>query len=98
MKIKNELKAKCFNHFERESVALCTTCKKPFCRECVSFYDEKMTCSHCIKVKIKNDKKKFSGQDSIFSIGMLLLFLVIGWSFFYILGSFLANIPSELSN
>lgn len=94
---RNELKFKCFNHFDRESVAICVACSKPFCRECVSFYEDKMTCSFCIKEKIKKNKIKLSNKGSILCISLLLIFLGLGWLFFYSLGIVLANIPSELS-
>ena len=92
---KIELKIKCFNHFERESVAICTACKNSFCRECVSFYEEKMTCSNCIKSKIKSKKDKLYNKASVLTVFVLLLFLSAGLLFFYFLGSLLAQIPSE---
>lgn len=92
---KIELKIKCFNHFERESVAICVMCKNSFCRECVSFYEEKMACSNCIKSKVNNKNEKFYNKVSIITIFVLLLFLSSGLVFFYFLGSLLARIPAE---
>ncbi|UDQ98736.1 rhomboid family protein [Lentisphaerota bacterium WC36G] len=54
----NLKKQKCFNHGEREAVAMCLQCHRHFCRECVTKHDERLLCNNCLSKIIEEKKKK----------------------------------------
>lgn len=87
-----KLKSNCFNHFDRESVGICKLCNKAFCRECISFYEEKLSCSACIVVKLKESKKRTHSKGQIGFFVLFFLFLVLGMAFFIVLGNFLTSL------
>ena len=38
----------CFQHPDREAVVRCPSCRKYYCRECVTEHDDRMLCSNCL--------------------------------------------------
>ena len=38
----------CFRHPGREAVVRCPSCRRDFCRECVTEHDERYLCSSCL--------------------------------------------------
>jgi hypothetical protein len=86
---------KCYNHSERDSVAICLACGRSFCRECVRETEAGIACSgKCADVLLKNRKfqtelaahlkntRRSSLLSSFFSMGMGILFIVFSRSGF----------------
>ena len=85
---------KCFNHMDRESVAICLECKEHFCRECIIDHEGRMLCASCIdKVTVKDEKKK----DNVFlkAFSYTLFSFVLLSIIFFIFYSFLFSITSR---
>ncbi|MCL1920331.1 MAG: rhomboid family protein [Kiritimatiellaeota bacterium] len=39
---------RCILHPDREAAACCPSCRRPFCRECVTEHDGRLLCAACI--------------------------------------------------
>jgi len=79
---------KCFNHLEREAVAICKACGKAVCRECGLETENGIACQQsCAKTLSKKNKlhakqaahlkniKRMNFLGSFFSIGVGILFI-----------------------
>jgi hypothetical protein len=40
---------KCFHHPGREAIVRCPSCRRDFCRECVTEHDGRYLCSACLR-------------------------------------------------
>jgi len=86
---------RCFNHAPREAVARCPTCRRFFCRECISDHEGRVICARCLAgfsglAKIESDR--LGGALGVMAAfcGVLLI-----WIVFYLFGSALVAIPSS---
>ena len=79
---------KCYNHSEKDSVAICRACGKAICHECALEYKDGIACQQsCIdSLSVKQDLytnqaahlknlKRMNFLGSLFSIGMGILFI-----------------------
>jgi len=79
---------KCFNHQEREAVAVCRACGKAACQECVIETENGIACRQSCAGSLAERAEQIAGQaahlknlkrlnflGSLFSIGMGLLFI-----------------------
>jgi len=86
---------RCFNHPDREAVALCSSCGRHYCRECVTEHHGRMTCSHCLRQLSGRDK---GGKNRLIlavrgvemAAGLTLLWLIL-----YYIGRVLILLPSS---
>ncbi|MDH3973148.1 MAG: rhomboid family protein [Deltaproteobacteria bacterium] len=86
---------RCFNHSEREAVALCPECGSYYCRECVVEHDDRLLCSSCLD-KLFTPKKKKGFRFGIFaSTGQFLLGFILLWFLFYSVSLVLLSTPSS---
>jgi hypothetical protein len=85
---------RCFNHASREAVARCPDCRRYFCRECISEYEDRAVCASCLKrLSAKSIKRnRLAGLVRLVQVVMGVLLL---WSSFYLLGRTLLVIPSS---
>lgn len=87
---------KCFNHRQREAVALCPECRRFFCRECVTEHNDRAICASCLR---KLAPASPSGKVTIAIMGSVLKaaagFLVL-WLLFFYFGLLLLKIPSSV--
>lgn len=42
------LQTRCWHHGDREAVCRCLSCRRSFCRECVTEHEERFLCSDCL--------------------------------------------------
>ena len=87
----------CLNHPTREAAALCPTCKRPFCRECITEHDYKMICANCLADlrKAKTEKKR-EVRLPLMPVLQVVIGLIVLWTIYFQIGEILVNIPVEL--
>ena len=79
---------KCYNHPERDGIAICKACGKAVCHECAQESENGITCQQSCNNRLSEKKSLYSLQTahlknlkrmnllgSFFSIGMGLLFI-----------------------
>jgi len=90
----NLLDQRCLHHFTREAVAQCPSCKRFFCRECVTEHEGRMICVSCVATPARAEKPASRSAKARWIV-FALAGLLIAWFVFYYLGLTLARIPSE---
>ena len=91
-------RARCFNHPEREAVALCPECGRCFCRECVSEHEGRLLCALCIDRLFASRSRKGRRLTWFIPLASMLLGFLLLWSSCYLLGRLLIAIPSPFHN
>ena len=86
---------RCFNHAEREAVALCPACTHFFCRECITEHDDRVICAACLKKLARTPLLQRRGFASAVRVAQCLLGLLAAWFFFYLAGETLASLPNS---
>lgn len=86
---------RCQNHGEREAVALCTRCRKPHCRECVTEHDGQVLCHACLAKPAEESRPKLGVLSRMVETGLLALSFVSLVLLFGLLGKLLMLIPRE---
>jgi len=83
---------RCFNHSDREAVALCLNCQRFFCRECVTEHHDRVLCAACLSAPAMEKTRK--NRLSVFFKACLFLSLfILLWLFFYSTGQLLLKLP-----
>jgi hypothetical protein len=90
----NLLDQRCDNHALREAAVQCPSCKRFFCRECVTEHDGRMICVSCVALLVRKEQKAARTRRFYWTAAALGGFL-IAWLVFYYLGLTLSRIPSE---
>jgi len=85
---------RCFNHAMREAAVQCPSCKRFFCRECVTEHGGRMICVSCVNA-LARDADKTARTARIRWMFTALAGVLIAWLVFYYLGLTLARIPSK---
>jgi hypothetical protein len=84
----------CFQHPDREAVVRCPSCRKYYCRECVTEHDDRMLCSNCLAALTAPHQT--DAKVRFFHLKLLLQggvgFLVL-WYLFFLVGQMLLSIP-----
>jgi len=88
--------ARCFNHALREAVARCPSCRRFFCRECVTEHEDRLVCAACLGRGGDGNRSVGGLGRLLFNCGRGLLGLLVLWVGFHVLGQVLLQIPSEL--
>lgn len=88
---------RCFNHGQREAVARCPSCRRHFCRECVTEHDHRMLCASCIAAAtaVSEAPARRPLRLPIFPALQLSGALFVLWLFFFTLGRLLLMVPSQ---
>jgi hypothetical protein len=84
---------RCWIHEEREAAARCLSCRRFFCRECVTEHAGQMICAECVARKLAPERTKERSRTMLwaaFAVGGIFM----AWLVFYYLGQVLARIPS----
>ncbi|MFB3890867.1 MAG: rhomboid family protein [Phycisphaerae bacterium] len=84
---------RCFNHANREAAARCPHCRRCFCRECVTEHDGRLTCAACLR-KLTGSRPK-DRAVSVLRLFMAGVGVLAAWVFFYYVGHWLLQLPSE---
>ena len=73
----------CFNHPGREAIVRCPSCRRDYCRECVTEHDDRYLCSACLRLEA--GKQKPAERRIRVPIGafMALAGLLTAWIVFY---------------
>lgn len=88
--------ARCFNHALREAVARCPSCRRFYCRECVTEHDDRLMCAACIAASAAPSAAtpKRSWRFAA-ALAQATLGLVIIWLGFFLIGQTLLEAPSQ---
>ena len=83
---------RCFHHARREAAAVCLSCGRYFCRECITEHEGKVVCANCLSADASPDikKQRFLMIRHAFLFLLSLFFL---WFLFFYLGRFLFSLP-----
>lgn len=88
----NLVDQRCSNHALREAAVQCPSCKRFFCRECVTEHQGRMICVSCVTERVaEKPRARFRARWTI----MAAAGVVLAWLLFYYLGLTLTRIPSE---
>jgi hypothetical protein len=90
----NLLDQRCLNHALREAAVQCPSCKRFFCRECVTEHEGRMICVACVTALTRNEKTTARTARTKWAV-MALGGILIAWLVFYYLGLTLSRIPSQ---
>jgi len=93
--MKDLARRRCYNHAFREAAALCSECKRAFCRECVTEHDDRMFCASCLEQLLKPRASRRFHLSDILALGQSLLGFFIAWLAFYYLAHILLSLPSS---
>lgn len=86
---------RCFNHGQREAVARCPSCRRHYCRECVTEHDHKLLCASCIEAMASAHTTAERRPWPVIPALQLFAALFVLWLSFYGVGRALLLIPSE---
>jgi hypothetical protein len=88
------LDQRCSTHSFREAVAQCPSCKRFFCRECVTEHEGRMICVNCVHLLARDTRKTERTATTRWTV-TAIAGVLLAWLVFYYLGLTLARIPSE---
>ncbi len=87
---------RCHNHEAREAVSRCPTCRRYYCRECVTEHAGRVICAGCLKLHAAADARRRKPLRTLLSAVLPLAGFLIAWGWFYLMGRGLTAIPVEL--
>lgn len=89
---------RCHTHPAREAVARCPSCKRFFCRECITEHDNRVLCAACLAERTTQRESRFAVWRRLLGWALRPVQIGVGflfaWLCFYYLGSLLIRIPS----
>jgi hypothetical protein len=85
---------RCFHHPLREAAVQCPSCKRFFCRECVTEHAGRMICVTCVQTLASGSSKNNRSSILRWTIAAVAGIL-LAWLVFYYLGLTVARIPSK---
>ena len=85
---------RCFNHTDREAVAACPACHRPFCRECVTEHDDRVVCAACLRKLAPAGTRGRGARDTARLVVHGITSLILLWILFYALGHMLMALPT----
>jgi hypothetical protein len=86
---------RCFNHAFREAAALCPSCKRFFCRECITEHDDRILCTACLKALKSARPVKRRSFVGLKRVAQCVAGIVIAWFFFFLFGQMLVQLPDS---
>jgi len=90
----NLLDQRCLNHALREAAVQCPSCKRFFCRECVTEHAGRMICVGCVSLLAHAGQE--TGRAATARWGVFAATgMLIAWLTFYYLGLTLSRIPAK---
>ena len=86
---------RCLHHPLREAVARCVGCRRFFCRECITEYNDQIVCSACLQAVAGKSERTQWKLRRLFAPAQIALGIVIAWLFFYFVGGTFILIPTR---
>ena len=86
----------CFHHADRESVARCPSCRRCFCRECITEHDGRVICARCLAQLLETPTSPVRTSAWISTPLTVLAGLASAWILFYVLGWIVLHIPDDI--
>ena len=73
----------CCNHPGREAIVRCPSCRRDYCRECVTEHDDRYLCSACLQ--LETAKPAHAPRRFRMPVGALLALagLLTAWTVYY---------------
>ena len=90
----NLLDQRCFNHPLREAAVQCPTCKRFYCRECVTEHAGRMICVACVATLTRKEEQSVRSKIARWT-ATAIAGVFVAWLVFYYLGLMLARIPNQ---
>jgi hypothetical protein len=84
---------RCFNHAAREAAARCPSCKRFFCRECVTEHDDRVLCTACLRRLIQSGSAKRRTFANLMRVAQCAIGILAAWFFFFLIGEILLRLP-----
>lgn len=81
-------RARCVNHELRQASGICPTCRRSFCKECLTEHDGRLTCASCLRRAAPEAKASRGFGPRLQTPAMLLGAVLASWFFFYSLGTY----------
>jgi hypothetical protein len=73
----------CFNHPGREAIVRCPSCRRDFCRECVTEHDDRYLCSACLRLQAGKEEQPARRIRLPVGALMALAGLLTAWVVYY---------------
>src|SRR5881397_3335016 len=86
---------RCFTHGFREAAARCPSCRRFFCRECVTEHEGKVLCASCLLALTAGAGAESRGGTWLLRFVQAAIGFVFVWLLFYYLGQILLSIPDS---
>lgn len=86
---------KCFNHDQREAVARCPSCRRHFCRECVTEHEHRLLCAACLKAALAEPTERRARIVPFRAVMQFITALAVLWLLFFAAGQALLLVPSK---
>jgi hypothetical protein len=85
---------RCWVHEAREAAARCLSCRRFFCRECITEHAGQMICAECVARNLAPQRARERSRTMVWA-ALALGGVLVAWLVFYYLGQGLAQIPSD---
>jgi hypothetical protein len=86
---------RCLLHWQREAAAMCPSCNRYFCRECVTEHEGRMICSSCLSKIVQPVEHRRHPFRVLFRAMQFAFGVFVVWLFFYYLGQILLRLPAS---
>ncbi|MCC6537827.1 MAG: rhomboid family protein [Bryobacterales bacterium] len=83
---------RCWTHAQREAVSRCPSCKKFYCRECVTEHDGRLLCVQCLAAGTVAQGGR-AGTRWVVLAAMAVLGVLVSFVVFYTAGYVLQQLP-----
>ena len=87
---------RCHNHEAREAVSRCPSCRRYYCRECVTEHAGRVICAGCLKAQAAAAGRRRRPLRAFLTALLPVAGFLLAWGWFYLLGRGLSSIPAEL--
>ncbi len=80
-------RARCTNHESRQASGICPSCKRPFCKECLTEHDGRLTCASCLRRAAPAVRARGGFRKRLATPAVLMAALLASWFVFYAAGT-----------
>lgn len=83
---------RCWTHAQREAVSRCPSCRKFYCRECVTEHDGRLLCVQCLAAGTRGPSAHAGTRWALLA-AMAVLGVLVSFVAFYTAGYVLQQLP-----